>query len=144
MGHIINLIAKSYIFGQDILTWETNFKKAGPGERRKLWRQCGELGKLYNLVVHIIVSGKRTELFQNLQVGANIGVASERVWKLVLDGSIHWNSIYSIIRRAIDLKEALDIYALKLRVSTDEYDQETYQSDYLTEEEWSALRLIRD
>ena len=38
MGHIINLIAESYIFGQDASTWEDNFKKAGPGERRKLWR----------------------------------------------------------------------------------------------------------
>ena len=36
MGHIINLIAKSYIFGQDILTFEENHMKALPGERQKL------------------------------------------------------------------------------------------------------------
>jgi len=38
MGYIINLIAKLYIFGQDMLTFEENHMKALPGERRKLWR----------------------------------------------------------------------------------------------------------
>jgi hypothetical protein len=33
MGHIINLIAKSYIFRQDVSSWEDNFKKADLGER---------------------------------------------------------------------------------------------------------------
>jgi hypothetical protein len=36
MGYIINLIAKLYIFGQDILTFEENHIKALLGERRKL------------------------------------------------------------------------------------------------------------
>jgi hypothetical protein len=36
MGHILNLIAKSYIFGQDVLTFKENYNKASPGERRKL------------------------------------------------------------------------------------------------------------
>lgn len=88
MGHIINLIAESYIFGQDASSWEDNFKKAGPGERRKLWRQRGELGKLHNLVAHVIASGKRTDIFEKLQVNANINITSSKVWKLVLDSSI--------------------------------------------------------
>jgi hypothetical protein len=36
MGHILNLIAKSYIFGQDISTFEEDYKKASPRERREL------------------------------------------------------------------------------------------------------------
>jgi hypothetical protein len=36
MGYIINLIAKLYIFGQDMLIFEENYIKALPGERRKL------------------------------------------------------------------------------------------------------------
>jgi hypothetical protein len=31
--------------------------------RQKMWRDQGELGKLYNLIMHIIVSRKRLELF---------------------------------------------------------------------------------
>jgi hypothetical protein len=38
MGHILNLIAESYLFGQDESSWKENFKKAGAGEHRKLWR----------------------------------------------------------------------------------------------------------
>ena len=36
MGHILNLIAKSYIFGQDTSTFKEDHKKALPRERRKL------------------------------------------------------------------------------------------------------------
>jgi hypothetical protein len=66
MGHILNLIAESYLFGQDAKSFEDDFKAAGPGERRKLWRQRGELGKLHNLIAHVTASGKRTELFTAL------------------------------------------------------------------------------
>ena len=38
IGYIFNLIAKAYIFGQDVLTFKENYKKALPRERRKLWR----------------------------------------------------------------------------------------------------------
>jgi hypothetical protein len=38
IGYIINLIAKLYIFGQDILTFKENYIKASLGKRQKLWR----------------------------------------------------------------------------------------------------------
>jgi hypothetical protein len=59
MGHVLNLIAEQYLFGQDSASFETDYTKAGPDERRKLWRQRGELGKLHNLVAHVMASGKR-------------------------------------------------------------------------------------
>jgi hypothetical protein len=40
-----------------------------------------------------------------------------------------------MIRRALELKEALDLYALKLRVSKDPYDIKTCEDDYLSEDE---------
>src|SRR5271168_5406254 len=143
MGHIFNLIAESYLFGQDASTWEKEFKEAGPGQRRQLWRQRGELGKLHNLVAHVMASGKRTDIFTALQETANRGVAEGKRWKLVLDGGIRWNSTYLMIRRALELREALDIYAGKLRVSNEALDEETYQQDYLTPEEWEALEIIK-
>ena len=144
MGHIINLIAEAYLFGQDASTYNEAFKKAGPGERRKLWRQRGELGKLHNLIAHVIASGKRTELFEALQRDANEGIASGRVWKLVLDGGIRWNSSYSMIRRALELREALELYQSKLRGAADAYDLETYNDDFLLPHEWDTLALIKD
>ena len=38
MGHILNLIAKLYIFRQDISTFKEDYKKALLRERRELWR----------------------------------------------------------------------------------------------------------
>ncbi len=63
IGHILNLIAEAYLYGQDVKSFDKNFKEAGPGERRKLWRRRGELGKLHNLVTHVMASGKRTDIF---------------------------------------------------------------------------------
>ena len=66
IGHIFNLIAKRYLYGQDVSKFEEQYSKAGALERRKLWRERNEVGKLYNLVVHVIASGKRIELFEAL------------------------------------------------------------------------------
>ena len=49
-----------------------------------------------------------------------------------------------MIRRALELREALDQYANKLRVSKEEYDAETYAEDYLTPDEQKTLELMRD
>ena len=144
MGHIINLVAEAYVFGQDASAWEENFNKAGPGERRKLWRDRGELGKLHNLVHHVIGSGKRTDLFEKMQIDANVGNAKGWIWKLVLDGGIRWNSTYTMIQRALELKDALEAYAFKLRSSTDGYDKETFTDDLLDGKDWEVLETIRD
>ena len=49
-----------------------------------------------------------------------------------------------MIRRALELQEALDIYALKLHRNGDDFDQETYNNDYLSPREQKALRIIKD
>jgi hypothetical protein len=82
-----------------------------------------------------MASGKRTDLFLALQNTFNIGVAAGKRWKLVLDGGIRWNASYAMITRALQLREALDTYALKLHASKDSFDQETYMSDYLSDDE---------
>ena len=122
MGHIFNLIAERYLYRQDVTKFEEQYSKAGAPERRKLWRERNEVGKLHNLVAHVMASGKRTELFEALQSTVNVGIVEGKRWKLVLDGGIRWNSTYSMIRRVIELQDALDIYALKLQKSGDAFD----------------------
>jgi hypothetical protein len=65
-SHIFNLIAERYLYRQDISKFEEQYSKAGALERRKLWRERNEVRKLYNLIAHIIVLGKRTALFEAL------------------------------------------------------------------------------
>lgn len=142
VGHILNLIAEAYLFGQDSASFEKEYKAAGAPARRQLWRNRGELGKLHNLVAHVMASGKRTELFIELQKDWNQGNAVDRSLKLVLDGGIRWNASYAMVTRALLLREALDRYATKLRVSEDADDLEVYEKDYLSDAEWSTLELI--
>ena len=104
MGHVLNLIAKAYLFGQDASDFEAKFKEQGLSGRRQMWRGRGELGKLHNLVAHVMASGKCSDLFTALQTTENIGKAAGKRWKLVLDGGIRWNATYSMIRRALELK----------------------------------------
>jgi hypothetical protein len=143
MGHVLNLIAEAYLYGQDASDFEDQFKEQGLKGRRKMWRDRGELGKLHNLVAHVMASGKRSELFTSLQLTENVGKAAGKRWKLVLDGGIRWNATYSMIRRALELKQALNTYASQLRNSTNTLDSETYDEDFLTESEWENLELIK-
>ena len=76
IGHIINLIAKEYLFGQDYTTFKAEYKAASAPKRQEMWRRRGELGKLHNLVAHVMASGKRTELFLDLQKTENIGITA--------------------------------------------------------------------
>jgi len=101
IGHVFNLIVEQYLFGQDALSFDEDFKKAGPIERRQLWRRRREIGKLHNIVAHVNASGKRAELFTALQDTHNEGEAEGKRWQLVLDGGIRWNSSYMMILRAL-------------------------------------------
>lgn len=91
-----------------------------------------------------MASGKRTDIFGLLQATNNIGIAAGKTWKLVLDGGIRWNATYAMIRRALELKQALKEYIIKLKVSKDALDLEVGAEDYLTDEEWESLAIIRD
>ena len=88
MGHILNLIAKQYLFGQDTALFEKEYKAVGGLVRRQLWRQRGALRKLHNLVAHVIASRKRTNLFVALQSTENVGFTKGRSLKLVVNGGI--------------------------------------------------------
>ena len=135
MGHVINLIVEAYLFGQDCSTFEVQWKKAGGPQRRQLWRGRGELGKLHNLVAHVMASGKRSDVFRDLQIDNNVGVANGKIWQLVLDGGIRWNASYSMIRRALELRQALSEYQRKLKASKDEFDAETFKHDCLSNDD---------
>ena len=49
-----------------------------------------------------------------------------------------------MIRRALELREALDAYAFKLRLSKEDLDKETHLNDYLSDDDWRALKIIKE
>ena len=49
-----------------------------------------------------------------------------------------------MIRRALKLRDALDTYTIKLRISTKEYDVETFYYGYLSTVEQNTLAVIKE
>ncbi len=144
IGHILNLITEAYLFGQDVSTFKDKYMTAGAPQRRALQRRRGELRKRHNLVAHVMASGKRIDVFIKLQADLNTSNATGKRQKLVLDRGIRWNASYKIIVRALDLREVLDTYATKLRVSADVLDTETFKYDYLSNDKQKSLGFIKD
>ena len=51
---------------------------------------------------------------------------------------------YSMIRYALELHEALNTYATKLKVSKDSLDQETFNNNYLIDNKQEVLKIIKE
>lgn len=114
VGHIINLIAKAVMVGycdNDVL--EVELDAEGVKEREQLiaWRKRGPVGKLHNIIIYILGSTQRTELFESLQqlVSENGGNAvKETIYRLIRDNDTRWNSLYTMIERALLLRDAIE------------------------------------
>lgn len=71
VGHIINLIAKAFLFGNHEYAFETDNinnrdKLIHHKAMQKAWRKYGPLGRLHNIVVFIRASSERRKQFQGI------------------------------------------------------------------------------
>jgi hypothetical protein len=87
------------------------------------WRCRGPLGKLHNLVVYIQRSTQRIAQFQELSGGCNLS----------RDNSTRWNSWYTMIKTAIQLKTALGLFCLQ---------SNEVQLDMLSADDWKDLKKL--
>lgn len=80
IGHIINLAAKDFLFGQDVEAFEYDITGVGVTDAfdsikmrkaQDIWRKKGPVGKLHNLVVFVQASPQRVERFKSITVGDN-------------------------------------------------------------------------
>jgi len=127
-GHIINLAARSFLFVTErefLEELETGGYDITLEEIRE-WRQRGPLGKLHNLVVHIQGSVQREQRFRELS-GDH---------RLVRDNDTRWNSWFSMISTAINLRDAIDQYCAS-------YPENSIRRDTLSEEDWEVLGEVK-
>jgi hypothetical protein len=77
LGHIINLAAKAFIFGDnvnafeaivDIVTDSTPWDSQTMRTAQNEWRKRGALGKIHNIIVFIRISPQRREAFKKITV----------------------------------------------------------------------------
>ena len=110
-GHIINLAAQAYLFGEKDEAFEENLHKyeaeikAG---QLKLWELCGPIGKLHYVVAYIRKTPQRRQAFKRLP-----GHPDAPQLEVVCDNATRWNSAYQMIQRAFLLRDQIDIYCFQ-------------------------------
>jgi hypothetical protein len=128
-GHIYNLVCKAILYGVDsnclkdasqasqTMTAVSSFKavtnNGDDAAKLTAWRKKGPVGKLHNTVIHIKENAARRLLFESKQ--RNAAPASEdseaiRMYRVVANGGIRWNSTHLMIERVMLLKDALHLY----------------------------------
>ncbi len=110
-GHIINLVARSILFGTDADAFEEDCQAEKEiQDDITLWRARGPIGKLHNIVHWVQRSGQRIEKLHKLQSIENIalGMDGHTTYDVVTDNATRWNSSEAMMDRGYRLRNALD------------------------------------
>ena len=115
-GHIINLVARQILFGEDTDAFEIEASVAKDElSDLLLWRKKGPVGRLHNVVKYIQDSDQRRKRFERIQLVElatveDDGKSREKTYQLIDDCNTRWNSSHDMIRRAIDLRNPIDAF----------------------------------
>jgi hypothetical protein len=148
-GHIINLVVKATIYGKGVSRWEEELANAPLKQQFKLYRKLGVVGKLHNFVNAVCASHKRRELFDSIQKQANEeqSIYVYSTLNLRQDGGIRWHSVYLMLLRCLELREAIKLFIRKLRNDEQlEQDDLNYGplTDAITDDEWDEVAELVD
>jgi hypothetical protein len=137
LGHIINLVAKAFLFGTNIKAFEaetgTVDEDLAPPDSEAMkkaqrsWREKGVIRKLHNIVVFVRASPQRREAFKRKTVG---DIQTDHLMP-ILDNSTRWNSIYKSLERALLLRDRIFLFCR-------EYYSDL-QADNLSDNDWDHL-----
>jgi len=115
MGHVINLVARALLFGENPDGFEEENQESMVEiiKQQKQWRALGPIGKLHNVVVWIRSSAERQREFQNRQRASYIttgdpDAATKPVYNLILANDTRWNSNLAEMQRAVELRNVID------------------------------------
>jgi hypothetical protein len=156
-AHVINLVAKAVLYGIDIDAFETDdleeslsdsrhisafeaaVRSVPADEIQKTWRRKGPVGKLHNLVTHIQKTPKRRRFFEMKQ-NAEADSDDERIYRVIVNGGIRWNSSCDMIERAVKLRDAIELYQTHFRSLSD--CDRLSSSDCLDPRDWAELERL--
>ena len=88
IGHIINLIVKSILFGEGLSRFEKELAGAGDVDNFRLWWKQGVVGRLHNIVKYIMRSDQRRQEFArgSRKLAQSEDELFQRVLMLMKDG----------------------------------------------------------
>ena len=147
MGHIINLIAKAFIFGNKSETFEADIAIAENTNdleaAMKLWRKQGAIGKLHNLIRFIRASSQREAMFMDISESfpSEADELDNGINHLTIidDNRTRWNSTYLAIQRAHRLRRRIEkFYSTRFNK-----DKDFPSSDILNDNDWDELAIFQ-
>lgn len=137
-GHIHNLVVKALLYGEGVSRFQKQLNEASDSKVKDLWRDKGAIGRLHNLIVYITRSPLRTAAF-NVAQQAEADEILVVFLRLKKDTGVRWNSIYTMIERAIKLQRTIERYCLEWQ-RPKEKDAYDLSKDFLDSKDWEELR----
>ncbi|KAF6512765.1 hypothetical protein HZS61_007571 [Fusarium oxysporum f. sp. conglutinans] len=134
-GHVINLVVKAILYGKGVSKAERQLQCCNDQESFSVWRQRGVIGKVHNIVRYITRSDQRRQHFETLQAEA---LQDDELFSLQLikDGGIRWNSTFSMLERALKLRNAIELFCAQWERDAD-YD---LSQDFLKRSDWEEIQ----
>ena len=146
-GHILNLVARAFLFGKDAESFEResdiNSMRGLAEQDLRHWRSKGPIGKLHNIVKFIRSSSQRSESFKRIAheeeyEGYRLSEESTAELEVVLDNETRWNSTYMMIERALRKQTDIRAFIFALEGEQDE-TKRIPADDILSNEDWRVL-----
>ncbi len=154
-GHIINLAARAFLWGQDPESFEREaFTEAAfQIEERELrfWRKRGAVGKLHNVVRFVRASPQRRELMKTV-AGNGYGDECHELFEeertaidveLMQNNETRWNSTFLMIQRAIRKRDQITLFITYLDAQTTDPKLRVPAQDHLSPQDWLLLAEIQ-
>ena len=148
MGHIINLIAKAFLFGNKSESFEADVAVAEDISdlegAMKLWRNQGAIGKLHNVIRFIRASPQRKELFMDLAEAVSCAqdTLNEKTKNLhvIDDNKTRWNLTYLMIHHVLRLRRRIRKF-YSTRFSK---EKNFPTSNILSDGDWNELEIFKN
>lgn len=129
-GHILNLVGKAFLHGEDYETLEEESQRQNSSDTLpadlRLWRQQGPVSKLWKIIKFIRSSPQRSESFKILAQETDnqddwlLHEESTAELQFTLSNDTRWNSTYLMIDRAIKQKNHIQSFLVQLQLSEGE------------------------
>ncbi|KAF6515115.1 hypothetical protein HZS61_005021 [Fusarium oxysporum f. sp. conglutinans] len=150
-GHILNLVAQAFLYGDDAASFELQSEAYDMLERveedLEHWRAKGPVGKLHNIIKFIRASPQRTEAFkaharEQEEVDTyKLAEESTAELEVIQNNATRWNSTYLMIERALVKQSELNSFIQELGLEADA-SKRVPTADILTSDDWKVLREV--
>jgi hypothetical protein len=153
-GHILNLVSKAFLFGDDADTFELQSDAFDLLDQHnsalRHWRRKGPIGKLHNIVKFIRASPQRIESFKRTarehdasSSEDHFSLVEESLSELELkqNNATRWNSTYLMIKRAWEKQSHIQSFIMALEL--DPTATKIPPEDQLHAEDWRLLAEIQ-